>query len=395
MSKNEIVCSSQVARTFNPIRAIVDNIQEWNKELPKIALSIGDPSVFGNFPVPESVTNAIQDAITSQKANGYPPSVGYEASREAVAQFWSRSNNTFVNKEQVVLASGCSHSLEMSIKVLCNPGDALLIAKPSFSLYATLANNLGIQIIYYDLLPSKEWEVDVDQLNHLLNTNTNIKSIIINNPSNPCGSNYSKEHLLNICNILEHHNIPIIADEIYANMVFDHKFHALGDLTKLPVLSTGGIAKQFLCPGYRLGWVIVHRSDDILKGVIKLSQLILGPNSLIQYALPNIFKNTPDDFYSDLNSTLKEHAFYIYNKLSQVTTVVKPQGAMYVMFKVPNDGDDVVFCKDLMKHKSVQCLPGQCFGIKGYVRIVITPTKEMLDMALTRMIAFIKETSDK
>ena len=60
------------------------------------------------------------------------------------------------------------------------------------------------------------------------------------------------------------------------------------------------------------------------------------------------------------------------------------------MFKVPN-GDDVKFCKDLMKNYSVFCLPGSCFGINGYVRIVITATKEMLDTAMSRMIQFIKE----
>ena len=327
MSK-EIQLSAQVARTHNPIRAIVDNIQEWNKDLPKIALSIGDPSVYGNFPIPESVTNALTNAIASQKANGYPPSVGYESSRQAVAEFWTKTNNSKVTKEQVVLASGCSHSLEMAIKVLCNPGDALLVAKPAFSLYCTLANNLGIEVVYYDLLPEHGWTVDIKQLDKLLQTHNNIKTIIINNPSNPCGSNYSKSHLLDIAKVLEKHQLPIIADEIYANMVFDDKFYTLGELTTLPVISTGGIAKQFLCPGYRLGWVIVYRSDPILKGIIKLSQLILGPNSLIQYALPEIFKNTPDSYYTDLNKTLKEHAYYIYDKLSPFVEVIKPQGAM-------------------------------------------------------------------
>eukprot|EP00835_Amoeboradix_gromovi_P004152 NODE_307_length_11332_cov_0.276774.p3 type:complete len:390 gc:universal NODE_307_length_11332_cov_0.276774:3968-2799(-) len=386
----EFKISEQASRTHNPIRAIVDNIQEWNKDLEKIALSLGDPTVFGNFPVPKTVTDSICSALASGKANGYPPSVGYESARLAVADFWSSANNSKVSKDQVILTSGCSHALEMSLKVLCNPGDAVLIARPSFSLYSTLANNLDIKIIYYDLLPTKGWEVDVEQLDQLLHSHSKIKSIVINNPSNPCGSNYCKQHLLDIVKILEKHSIPIIADEIYANMVFDDQFYALGELTTLPVLSTGGIAKQFLCPGYRLGWVIVYRNDAILDGVVKLSQLILGPNSLIQYALKDIFKNTRTEYYKELNDKLKEHAYYIYDKLSPHTTVIKPQGAMYVMFKVPG-GDDVAFCKELMKKYSVQCLPGQCFGIKGYVRVVITPTKSLLDTALERMIKHIKE----
>ncbi len=320
--------SDQVARTHNPIRAIVDNIQDCNPDLPKVSLSIGDPSIYGNFKIPSSVTDAIANAIKSEKANGYPPSVGYEASREAVAQFWNKTNGSNVNKSQVVLASGCSHALEMAIKVLCNPGDEILIAKPCFSLYTTLANNLQIKVVEYNLNPEKGWTVDIQHLRSLLSSKKSIKTIIINNPSNPCGSNFSLAHLKEIVAVLEEFKIPIIADEIYANMVFEDKFYALGDLTSLPVLSTGGIAKQFLCPGYRLGWVIVYRSPAILNGIVKLSSLILGPNSLIQYALTDIFKNTPDSFYTELNQKLKEHAYYIYDKLSPHTVVIKPQGAM-------------------------------------------------------------------
>eukprot|EP00834_Sanchytrium_tribonematis_P005332 NODE_316_length_9983_cov_1.089741.p3 type:complete len:327 gc:universal NODE_316_length_9983_cov_1.089741:3348-2368(-) len=326
MSNN--LCAEVVNRTNNPIRAIVDNIQEWNDNLEKIPLSIGDPTIYGNFPVPESVNSAMIEAIRSGKANGYPPSVGYLRSREAVANFWSKTNNSKVEATQVILASGCSHALEMSIKALCNPGDAILIAKPSFSLYTTLAHSLNLQPVYYDLLPDKQWELDLAQLETILKTHKNIKTILINNPSNPCGSNYSLHHLKDVIKVIEHFSIPIIADEIYANMNFEGSFHCIGELTSLPVLSTGGIAKQFLAPGYRLGWVIVYHSEALLKGIVKLSQLILGPNSIIQSALPDIFENTPQSFFKDLNQTLKEHAMIVYNQLSTVTNVVKPQGAM-------------------------------------------------------------------
>ncbi len=128
-------------------------------------------------------------------------------------------------------------------------------------------------------------------------------AIIINNPSNPCGSVYSEQHLKDILKLAEKHKVLIIADEIYADMVFGgEKFHPMARLTTtVPILSTGGLAKRWMIPGWRVGWVFVHDRNNVLKevreGLIKLSQLVLGSNSLIQSCLPNLLKETSASYY--------------------------------------------------------------------------------------------------
>lgn len=131
------------------------------------------------------------------------------------------------------------------------------------------------------------------------------------NPSNPCGSNYSKEHLLDILDVAERNYVPIIADEIYEHIVFPgNEFVSFAKLSvNVPILVCGGISKRFLVPGWRLGWIIIHdRKDifgkDIRHGLQCLSQRLNGSNSLIQGALKDILLKTPQSFYDDLVNTL-------------------------------------------------------------------------------------------
>lgn len=127
------------------------------------------------------------------------------------------------------------------------------------------------------------------------------------NPSNPCGSVYNKEHLLDILNVASRNKVPIIADEIYEHFVFSgYEYTAISSLSKdVPVLTCGGLTKRFLVPGWRMGWVIIHDrhgifGKEIRKGLANLSQRILGPNTIVQRALPAILKYTPQSFFDDV-----------------------------------------------------------------------------------------------
>ena len=158
----------------------------------------------------------------------------------------------------------------------------------------------------------------MNDLQSLIDENT--AAIVINNPSNPCGSVYSKEHLQEILRVAETYCVPIIADEIYDEMVFgDDEFHPMASLTKtVPILTCGGIAKDYMVPGWRLGWILVHDRQGIFekevrKGLVNLSQIILGANSLIQAILPDVFNEVPKSFAKDVNRVLKVNFPRIYN----------------------------------------------------------------------------------
>eukprot|EP01112_Ceratiomyxa_fruticulosa_P017799 TRINITY_DN5612_c0_g1_i1.p1 TRINITY_DN5612_c0_g1~~TRINITY_DN5612_c0_g1_i1.p1 ORF type:complete len:422 (-),score=72.12 TRINITY_DN5612_c0_g1_i1:29-1294(-) len=399
-SKWSVVGISESAHnTTNPIRKIVDGKTNFNSSKEVISLSIGDPVAHGNLSTHQYVIESLKRHAEVSKNSGYPPSSGYEASRKAVADY-SSTPECKLTANDVILTSGASGAIELAMNVLLNPGDNILLPKPGFSLYNTIAGSKGYNVKYYDLLPEQSWEVDTQSLRTLIDKNT--KAILVNNPSNPCGSVYTAEHLKEILEVAEEFKVPIISDEIYAHMVFSgHTYYPLASLTKsVPILSIGGLAKRFLVPGWRLGWILVcdHGTgifDQVRFGLVQLTQLILGPNSLIQSILPDILTNTPQSFFDDLTKTLETHSQFSYKRMGKIPGL-KPllsQGSMYEMVEIEitkfkDIADDIVFARKLLEEESVFVLPGQVFKQPNFFRVVFCAPIPKLTEAYDRLQKF-------
>jgi len=300
----------------------------------------------------------------------------------------------------VILTSGASGAIDICITALANPGQNVLVPRPGFALYETQCASKGIKVQFYDLQPDFEWEIDLVQFEALINDKT--AAVVINNPSNPCGSVFSPRHLRNVMDICERRRIPIIADEIYSDLVFEEGvFTPMAHLSnRVPILAVGGLAKKWLVPGWRLGWILIYDPigafSEVREGIISLTQLILGPNTLIQYALPRILNETPAKFYENTINVLKHNAHICCEELSKVSglDVVRPRGSMYMMVGIQLDKmdihDDMEFTEKLFEEESVMCLPGQCFRYPGFFRIVYTAPDEKLKEACARISAFMK-----
>ncbi|XP_062139772.1 tyrosine aminotransferase [Drosophila sulfurigaster albostrigata] len=393
--------SSLSLNTHNRIRNIVEALKiKPNPLKPMIPLSIGDPTIFGNLKAADETMKAVLKSVESGKFNGYAHTQGHEASRVAVAKYSAHQRiDGDIDPNDVVLCSGCSAALEYCILALADRGQNVLVPRPGFCLYHTLTEGLGIEVRYYDLLPELEWRADLKQLESLIDENT--AALLINNPSNPCGSVFDKEHLMQLVDICERHYLPIIADEIYEHFVFPGSHHvAVSNLTReVPVLSCGGLTKRFLVPGWRMGWIIVHdqhkRLGNALTGLKNMCGRILGSNTIIQGALPDILTKTPQSYFDGVIDVLYSNAQLAYKLLKQVRGInpIMPNGAMYMMIGVcierfPEFKDDTHFVQELVNEQSVFCLPGSCFEYPGYVRIVLTVPSTMIEEACVRIAEF-------
>ncbi|KAI8145028.1 tyrosine aminotransferase [Fennellomyces sp. T-0311] len=395
------VRSSDVSkRAHNPIRQIVDKLKVDPKAQKSfISLSVGDPTVFGNFNVHQSANDAVTKQLNTFKHNGYAPAHGSIQAREAVARKYSVPEAP-LTADDVILTNGCSGALEICFSVLCNPGQNILLPCPGFSLYRSLADVKQIEGRYYNLLPEQNWQADLKHMESLIDDNT--AAILINNPSNPCGSVYSRGHLEDILAVAAKHHVPIIADEIYCDLVFKgNVFYPMASLTKdVPILSVGGLAKKWLVPGWRIGWILIQDCHNVLgkevrEGLLNLSQVILGPNSVTQGALDDILHRTPQSFYDDTIKQLELNTKISVEAVSKIDGLkpVTPQGAMYMMVgidieKFKDIASDVEFSQKLVAEENVLCLPGQCFDYPNFVRIVITPPADSLSEAYDRMAQF-------
>lgn len=175
---------------------------------------------------------------------------------------------------------------------------------------------------------------------------------------------------------------------------------AVSSLSKnVPVLSCSGLTKRFLVPGWRTGWIIIHdrqnRLAEVSKGLRNLCGRILGSNTLVQGAIPEILEKTPQCFFDSVIKIINENAIIAYGKLKLVRGLnpIMPNGAMYMMVGLklehfPEISDDITFIERLVNEQSVFCLPGSCFEYPSFMRIVLTVPRELINEACDRIADF-------
>jgi tyrosine aminotransferase len=193
-----------------------------------------------------------------------------------------------VDPSQVIIANGCSGALELALTALLdsNEESILLVPQPGFPLYQVIAESHGARVVHFPLLPDHNWEIDLKELEQIIlqqlqeaahhcdadhpqasvpiRTRPRIGGIVVNNPSNPTGAVYSYQHLQDILSMCDKYHIPVIADEVYGDLTFSpHIFYPMAQIAaqmgrRVPVITASGIGKQFLVPGWRVGWIVFH-----------------------------------------------------------------------------------------------------------------------------------------
>ncbi|KAL0490306.1 tyrosine aminotransferase [Acrasis kona] len=401
-----VTSSPQSLRTINPIQQITSKLdmKNVNKDKVMIPLSLGDPTVFGNMDTDDFLVESITKHAKTKRRNGYTTSPGFPDVRAKIAEKYKLPNHQQLTQEDVMLANGASGALDIVIAAIAGEGDNILLPIPSFPLYETLCCHRGIEPRFYQQVAEQDWQVDLQQLESQMDNRT--KAILVNNPSNPCGSVWSQEHMKQIISIARNHCVPIIADEIYANMVFGGaKFTYFAEISDdVPIISINGIAKQYVVPGWRTGWLILYDKLNYLKelrdGLFRMTTLLLGPNTLSQAVIPDILDHDMSGFCNDLNKALESNAKFTCEKIKKIEglTIFEPKGAFYTMVGIDVDRfskstqnvifDDVSFSQELLKEESVFVLPGQCFKMKNYFRIVFCAPVDKLKEAYDRIESF-------
>lgn len=397
-----ISCSQRALQTINPIRQLVQGMAvKPNPDKKLIPLSIGDPAAFGNLKVPREALKALSKVLNEDSAHGYSNSLGNELARSTIASKFS-SRHHAVSKDEVILTCGTSGALEMVFNALCNPGDNVLVPRPGFPLFRTLLDNLGVEVRYYDLDPHRQWQIRLEQLPKLVDSRT--AALVVNNPSNPCGSVFSYSHMMSIIEMAQRLCIPIVADEVYADMTFSgYQFFSFASLSEyVPILSVGSVSKMFVAPGWRLGWVVIHdrqgllEKGNVIQGLQQLSMRMLVPSSPFQQILPTLFSDACKSDFRGLMETLEDQAMFTVDSLSKIKGLScpsPPQGSMYCMVQVDSQAmgfqDDKEFASQLLAEESVLVLPGQpCFQSPDFFRVVYCAPKAVLHEAFSRIRRF-------
>jgi tyrosine aminotransferase len=328
-----------------------------------------------------------------------------------------------VEPDHVIVASGCSGALELVLSTLLDTNDhhpsILLVPQPGYPLYQVIAESHGAIVMHYRLLPDKNWEIDLNHVRELMKQRgTRIRGMIVNNPSNATGAVYTADHLFAIIRMADECRLPIVADEEYGDLTFGmHRFHPLAVMAgraghRVPVITCSGLAKQYLLPGWRMGWAVFHDNHfqslrEIQAGAKRLAQVGgTGASHLVQDVVPALLEHANDStgeggdavrvWKQDLVQHLEEQANFLHQQLSQAPglQVMEAQGAMYCMIRFdPQDfslgiQNDVDFCRLLLTEENVLVLPGTCYGVPNVLRVVFCAPTPTLKDATSRMIEF-------
>uniref|UniRef100_A0A3B6PKA7 nicotianamine aminotransferase n=1 Tax=Triticum aestivum TaxID=4565 RepID=A0A3B6PKA7_WHEAT len=349
---------------------------------PVVPLGHGDPTSSACFRTAPEAEDAVVDALRSRKHNGYSPTVGVPQARSAIAEYLSRDLPYELSPDDIYLTSGCVQAIEIMISVLAQPGANILLPRPGFPMYESRTTFSELEVRYFDLVPERGWEADLESVKAIADENT--VAMLIINPSNPCGSVYSHDHLAQIAETAGELGILIIADEVYDHLAFGIKpFIPMGVFgNTVPVITLGAISKRWLVPGWRLGWIATCDPNGILKET--------------KGAVPQIIANTKEEYFKKILDLLRNSADLCYGKIKDIRGITcphKPEGSMFVMAKLDLsclDGfsDDVDFCCRLAKEESVIVLPGTALGMKDWVRITFAIDLPSLEDGLERLKSF-------
>ncbi len=397
----EILPASRLENVRYAIRdlaCIADEVvHQGHKILP---LNIGDPLNF-DFQTPAHMIEAVYKAMRDGK-NGYSPSSGIKPALDAIRAEAARKGITTV--QDVFITSGVSETVDVCLAALLNPGDNLLTPCPDYPLYSAVLAKLDVGLNAYYLNEENGWQPDLDDIKRKITPRT--RGIVLINPNNPTGSVCTRAILEEIAELARQHNLIVFADEIYDKLIIDGDVQGEAPQVAIaavapdvPVITFGGLSKNYLAPGWRIGWGIASGDalaiKPYLEGVNKLLRARLCANHPEQYAIPAALEG-PQDHLPEVKRKLRSRRDLTMKWCAETERVscVAPRGAFYAYPRIDIPEGDDVFVAELIRQKHVMVVHGSGFGQRPgtkHFRIVFLPDEKTLTTAYSAIGSFMRE----
>ncbi|CAH2061149.1 unnamed protein product [Thlaspi arvense] len=359
--------------------------------------SPGEPSASPSFKTCPEAEEAVAAAARSGMANSYAPSPGIFKARRAVADYLNGELPAKLRAEDVYITGGCNQAIEIVIESLAgNPAANILLPRPGYPHYDARAVYRGIEIRKYDLLPTRDWEIDLDGLEAAADENT--VAMVLINPNNPCGNVYTYDHLTKKTCIM------VISDEVYDRVVYgDKPFIPMGKFASIaPVITLGFISKGWVIPGWRIGWIAMNDPNGIFKsaGVVQAIEDCLDltpqPSFILQEALPDILEKTPKELFAKKIKAMRRNVELSCERLKDIPCLLcpkKPESCSYLWVKLDTSMLDTIkndfdFCTKLVSEESLVLIPGVALGAENWVRISIGTDESVIEEIFDRLKSF-------
>ena len=357
-----------------------------------IGLGAGEP----DFDTPDNIKEAAIEAIRRGDTK-YTAVDGTPALKKAIQAKFSRENDLSYDLDQISVGTGGKQVLYNAFMATINKGDEVIIPAPYWVSYPDIVLLAGGKPKIVKCDEKNNFKLTPEKLKKAVSNKT--KWIIINSPSNPTGSGYTKDEIVALSKILlKHKNIFILSDDIYEHITYDNfKFFTIAQIEKLKnrTLTMNGVSKSYSMTGWRIGYAAGPK--EIIKAMAKIqSQSTSNPTSISQAAAVEALNGT-QKFILERSNSFKERRNFVVESLNNIKGIscLSPEGAFYVFpnckkllnkkTKLKTDKD---FVEKLLEKAEVAVVQGSAFGLDGYFRISYATSMENLKKAIDRIKSF-------
>ena len=390
---------SQIAKGIAPSATVaVDSMAKQMKAdgIDVIGFGAGEP----DFPTPALVKMAAVKAICDNQTR-YTPAAGILPLRKAICGWMKKEYGVDYQPSQICVTSGAKHNVFVALQAICNPGDEVILPAPYWVSYEEAIKMTGAVPAIVETTEATRFKLNAEMLEKAITPNT--KAVILTNPSNPTGMLYSREELVSLAEVILRHDLYVISDEIYDQLVYEGEFTCFATLSEemyQRTITINGASKSFAMTGWRIGFAAAN--EEISKAMSNyLSHSTGCPSSVSQYAALEAY-STNEDLLSKMQKAYAERRRYFLDRIAAMPGVscLEPDGAFYIFMNVKallgttiqgveiNSSND--FAKALLEKGLVAVVPGEAFGAPGYVRWSYATSMENIKEGLDRLEKFLK-----
>ena len=365
-----------------------------------IGLGAGEP----DFDTPENIKKAAIQAINDGDTK-YTPVDGTPELKKAIKAKFKRENNLDYELDEISVGTGGKQIIFNAFAVSLNESDEVIIPAPYWVTYPDVVNYFNGKPIFVQCGEESGFKITPQQLENTINQST--KWFILNSPSNPTGSCYTKNELLELANVLKKYpHVNVMTDDLYEHLIYDdnefHTFASIAPELKERILTLNGVSKAYAMTGWRIGYAGGNAS--LIKAMGKLqSQSTSNPTSISQAAAVEAL-NGDNSFIAERAKVFKGRRDFLINEFTSMNGITcrVPEGAFYVFpsckgvigkvdesnNKITNDEE---FTTSLLEHAGVAVVQGSAFGLEGYFRISYATSDENLKNACVRIRDFLNK----
>jgi aspartate aminotransferase len=348
-----------------------------------IHLELGEPDFHPAAPV----VDALRGAVAGGR-DRYCSTRGIPALRQAIADYLKRTRRLHVAAEQVLVAPGCKMALSLAMMALIEPGDEVLFPDPSFPIYPSFTRGLGATAVSYGLDEKNKFQPDLEEIARKITPRTTM--LIFNSPNNPTGTVFTDAVLENLAELASKHDLWVLADEIYARILFSGEYKSIRSLPGVAArtIIIDGFSKSFAMTGWRLGYAVAPVEVIDAMDLLVLNTFTCAAE-FTQIAAIEALRDSTNAVDAMVAEYRKRRDQFVAG-LNQIPgfRCQTPNGAFYAWVNIEETGfpaEEVQ--KLLLEEAGVAGIAGAAFGTggKNFLRFSLVSARRLLEEALERI----------